>query len=94
MNYSTMIGEYGQLVTDEPVEVQKCRKITYHFRGYYRMYHNFMKENLRMSTCNWLDLQTLRSQLLMPKNLPDLCYSRGAYAISTPSATYRELEFG
>ena len=24
-----------------------------------------------MSTCNWLDLQTLGSQLIMPKNLPD-----------------------
>ena len=26
-----------------------------------------------MSTCNWLDLQTLGSQLVMPKNLPDHC---------------------
>jgi hypothetical protein len=24
-----------------------------------------------MSTCNWLDLQALGSQLIMPKNLPD-----------------------
>ena len=24
-----------------------------------------------MSTCNWLDLQTLGSQLVMPKILPD-----------------------
>jgi hypothetical protein len=24
-----------------------------------------------MSTCNWLDLQTLGSQPIMPKNLPD-----------------------
>ena len=24
-----------------------------------------------MSTCNWLDLQTLGSQPVMPKNLPD-----------------------
>ena len=26
-----------------------------------------------MSTCNQLDLQTLGSQLIMPKNLPDHC---------------------
>ena len=26
-----------------------------------------------MSTCNWLDLQTLGSQPIMPKNLPDHC---------------------
>ena len=27
-----------------------------------------------MSTCNWLDLQTLGSQpVIMPKNLPDHC---------------------
>ena len=27
-----------------------------------------------MSTCNRLDLQTLGSQLIMPKNLPDHCF--------------------
>ena len=27
-----------------------------------------------MSTCNRLDLQTLGSQLIMPKNVPDQCY--------------------
>ena len=27
-----------------------------------------------MSTCNRLDLQTLGSQPVMPKNLPDRCY--------------------
>ena len=31
----------------------------------------FIKENRRMSTCNRLDLQTLGSQPVMPKNLPD-----------------------
>ena len=30
-----------------------------------------MKENRRMSICNRLDLQTLGSQLVMPKNLLD-----------------------
>ena len=28
-----------------------------------------------MSTCNRFDLQTLGSQLVMPKNLPDHCLS-------------------
>ena len=34
------------------------------------IYPNPIKENGRMSTCNWLELQTLGSQLVMPKNLP------------------------
>ena len=36
-----MVGENRQFVTDEPVEVQDCRKITDHFRGIYRIYPNF-----------------------------------------------------
>jgi hypothetical protein len=66
-----MIGENRQLVTNEPVEVEDCRKITDHFRGIYRIYFNLIKENRRMSTCNRLDLQTLGSQPIMPKNLLD-----------------------
>jgi hypothetical protein len=66
-----MIGENRQLDTNEPVEFEKspvevldCKKITYHFRGIYRIYPNLIKENRRMSTLhNWLDLQTLGSQL-------------------------------
>ena len=73
-----MTGENRQLVTNEPVEfetqpveVEDCRKITYHFRGIYEIYPNLMKENRWMSTWNRLDLQTLGSQPVMPKNLPD-----------------------
>ena len=66
-----MIGENRKLVTDEPVEVGDCRKITDHSKGIYSMYRNLRKENRRMSTCNRLDLQTLGSQLVMPKSLPD-----------------------
>jgi hypothetical protein len=64
-----MIGENRQLVATEPVEFEKypveahqdCRKITNHFRGIYKgVYPNFIKKNWRMSTCNRLDLQTLR----------------------------------
>ena len=73
-----MIGENWQLVTDEPgefekspVEVQDFRRITDHLGGIYIIYPNFIKENQRMSTRNRLDLQTLGSQSVMPKNLPD-----------------------
>ena len=67
----SMIGENRQLVTNELVEVQDRRKITDHFRGIYRIYPKSIKENRGMSTCNWLDLQILGSQPIMPKNLPD-----------------------
>ena len=66
-----MIGENQHLVTDEPFEVGDFRRITDHFRGIYKIYPNSMKQNRRMSTCNWLDLQILGSQPVMPKNLPD-----------------------
>ena len=73
-----MIEEKRRLVTDEPVEFEKLpveiqdgRKITGHYRGIYRIYPNLIKENRRMSTCNRLDLQTLGSQPVVPKNLPD-----------------------
>ena len=66
-----MIRENRQLVANEPVEVQDCRKISDHFRGIYRIYPNLVEENRRMSTCSRLDLQTQGSQPVMPKNLPD-----------------------
>jgi hypothetical protein len=70
-----MIGENRQLVADEPVEVQDCRKITDRFRGIYRIYSNLIKENRRMSTCNWLHLQTLGSQPVMYKISPIIAYT-------------------
>ena len=42
--------------------------------GIYRIYPNIIKENRRMPTCNQLDLQTLGSQPVMRKNLPDHRY--------------------
>jgi hypothetical protein len=66
-----MIVENRQLVTNEPVEVQDCGKMTNHFRGIYRIYPNVIKKNRRMSTCNQMDLQTLGSQPIMPKIFPD-----------------------
>ena len=35
-----------------------------------------------MSTCNWLDLQTLGSQSVVPKNLPDHCGSWLVYELT------------
>ena len=73
-----MIGENWPLVTNElvelekwPVEVQDRRNITDHFRGIYRIYPYLIKERQRMSTCNRVDLQTLGSLPVMPKNVPD-----------------------
>ena len=34
------------------------------------MYPDLMKDTWRMSTCSRLNLQTLGSQMVMPKNLP------------------------
>jgi hypothetical protein len=68
-----MIRENRQFVTNEPVEVRDCRKVTDHFREIDRIYSNLIMENRRMPTCNRLDLQTLGSQPIMPKNLPDHC---------------------
>jgi hypothetical protein len=41
--FEAMIGENQQLVTNEPVEVQDCRKITGHFREVYRIYPKINK---------------------------------------------------
>ena len=56
-------------VWEIPVQDQECRKITDHFKGIGRIYLDFKKGNWRMSTCSWLDLQTLGSQSVMPKIL-------------------------
>ena len=62
-----MFGKNRWLVTNkpvefevQPVEVRDSRKFTNHFRGIYRIYI------IQMSTCNWLDLESLESQLTMP----------------------------
>ena len=53
-----------------PVEVQDFSKTTHHFRGIYTTYLELLREYRKMPTCNWLDLQTLGCQAVMPKNLP------------------------
>jgi hypothetical protein len=40
-----MLGKNRWLVTDEPVAVGDCRRITDHFRGIYIIYPNLIKEN-------------------------------------------------
>ena len=52
-----------------------------YIRGIYKIYPNLIKENRRMSTCNRLDLQTLGSQPIMPKNLPDHCSKPSAISM-------------
>ena len=44
-------------------------EINDHFKRIYTIYPILTKENQRMSTCNRLELQTLESQPIMPKNL-------------------------
>ena len=51
-----MIGENRQLVTDEPVELEKqsvevktVENLLIVFRGIYRIYPNLIKENQRLS---------------------------------------------
>ena len=43
-----MIGENQQLVIDEPVEVQECRKITDQFRGIHKICPKLIKKNRRI----------------------------------------------
>ena len=74
-----MIGKNWQLLTNEPVELEKepvevvqdCRKITNPFRRIYGIYPNLIVENRRISKCNRLDLQTLASQPIVPKIPPE-----------------------
>ena len=54
----------------EKYELQDFRNLTGHFRGIYNIYLNSRKKIQKMSTCNWLDLETLGYQLVMSKNIP------------------------
>ena len=70
-------GENRPPITDERVEfgkhlveVQDFTKTTDLLRGIQRQYLKSLKKNRKMSTCNRLDLETLGSQPIMPKNLP------------------------
>ena len=67
----TSTGYFSKSTGSSVTRRRLSRKITDHFRGIYRVYPNLIKENRRMSTRNRFDLQTLASQLVMPKNLPN-----------------------
>ena len=67
-----------RLVAEEPVEfekklvkVQDFKKFIDHFMKIYRIYLERIKQNRKMSTCNWLDVESLGSRLTMPKNFLD-----------------------
>ena len=53
-----------------PVEVRDFQRITDHFRGIYKIYLNWMKQNRKMSTCKPISFWTLGSWPTMPKNFP------------------------
>ena len=65
----TLNRQKQMLVMDEPIEAPDFGKITNHFRGTLRVYHNFSLKKKTMPTCYQLELETLGSQLAMPKNL-------------------------
>ena len=75
------------------IEVQDYMKITDYSRGIYRIYHNLIKGNWRMSTCRRLDLQTLGSQLVMPKNLPDHWIDHSCRSLSVKSSLARHVSW-
>jgi hypothetical protein len=54
----------------ELVQIQGFKKITNQFREMYRIHPNLINKYWKISTCNWLDWDTLGYHLIMPKNLP------------------------
>ena len=48
---------------------------------FHKIYPNLIKENRRMSTCTRLDLQTLGSQLVMSKSLPNHWFEQRTFYI-------------
>ena len=70
-------GKNRRLVTDEPIEFEKLvfevgdfNSITNHFKGICKIYLKWIKKNLKMSTCNRLNLESVGSWPTLPKNLP------------------------
>jgi hypothetical protein len=49
------------------------QKKTHHFRGIYRIYLKFMKENSKIAICNWLDLGILGFWSILSKNVSGHC---------------------
>ena len=68
-----MNRENWPLVIDEPIEVKDFKKITDHF---YEIYLISMKKNWKITTCDWLNLETLGFWPIMPKKLPQTLIRR------------------
>ena len=80
--HAPLSGENWQLVTDVPVEFKKWpvevwdfRRITDQFRGIYRIYLKWIKQNWKISTCNRLDLDSLGSWTDHVQKLPRHWYA-------------------
>ena len=72
-----MIGENRQLVKDEAAEFENSRlkfktagKLPIILEEFIRIFPSLIKESRTMPTCSRLDLPTVGSQPVMPKNLP------------------------
>ena len=52
---------------NDRLKLKTAGKVPIIFKESIEYASNFIKENRRMSTCNRLDLQTLESQPVMPK---------------------------
>ena len=55
---------------DNWLKLKDFRKITDHFRGIHRIYPRLIKKNWKITMRHWLDLETLGSWPIIPKNLP------------------------
>ena len=69
----------------------RLQKNTRHFRTLCEIYLKSIKKNRRISTCNRLDLQTLGSQPIMPKNSPITGSSQFSLFIGPPSPHFLPL---
>ena len=50
-----------------PVQVQDFRHIANHFKRIFKIYLTLIEDKRKISTCNWLDLETLGYRLILPK---------------------------
>ena len=72
---STTINDQGEpsvRVWEITSWVQDFMRIAKHFRRIYGTYFKSIKKNRKITTCNRLDLETLGTRPIMPKDLPTL----------------------
>ena len=73
------------------LKFETAGKLPINLEEFKEYFPNLIKEKRRMSTCNWLDLQTLGSRLIMPKNLPDQ-WSDWAHPLDNEHLYHRFME--